>query len=75
MKIVTYNLNGIRARLPRLIAFRQDRDAVEALLAVPDSAVAGRLDIGDRQRFVGAFELLQGDHVRPLPLEPFQQAW
>ena len=56
------------------VALRQDRDAVEALLAVPDRAVAGRLDVGDRQRFVGAFQLLQADDVGLLALEPFEQA-
>ena len=53
------------------VALGQDGDAVEALLPVPDGAVAGRLDVGDRQRLVGAFQFLQADDVGLLALEPF----
>ena len=58
----------------RRVAAGQDRDAVEALLPVPHGAVAGRLDIGDRQRFVGAFQFLEAGDVGLLALEPFEQA-
>ena len=57
----------------RGIAAGEDGDAVEALLAVPDGAIAGRLDVGDRQRFVGAFQFLQAGDVGLLALEPFEQ--
>ena len=58
----------------RSVALRQDGYAVEAFLTVPDGAVAGRFDVGDRQRLVGAFELLKRDDIRLLTLEPFEQA-
>ena len=61
------------AQLGRFAA-GEDGDPVEALLAVPDAAVAGRLDVGDRKRLVGAFELLQADDVGRLALQPFEQA-
>ena len=47
----------------RRFALGEDRDAVEALLPVPDGVIAGRLDLADRQRFVGAFQFLQADDV------------
>ena len=53
---------------------RQDGDAVEALLPVPDRAVAGRLNVGDRQAFVSALQFLQAGDVRLLSLKPFEQA-
>src|SRR6185312_1870180 len=65
-----------QADAPQLgrVAPGQDRDSVEALLPVPHRAVARRFDVGDRQRFVGAFELLQRDDVRLLAIEPFDEA-
>ena len=64
---------GRRAAAPGAVALRQDRDSVEALLPVPHRAVAGRLDVGDRQRLVGAFQFLQADDIGLLALEPFEQ--
>jgi hypothetical protein len=57
----------------RRIAPRQDGDPVEAFLPVPDRAVAGRLDVGDRQRLVGAFELLEAGDIGLLAVEPFEE--
>ena len=52
----------------------EDRDPVEPLLPVPHSAISRRLDVGDRQRLVGALQLLQAGDVGLLPLKPFEQA-
>jgi hypothetical protein len=62
------------APFDRLDAPREDRDAVEALLAVPDRLVARRLDIGDREGLVAGLDLLQQGDVGRLLLEPFDQA-
>src|SRR5450756_1650737 len=62
------------APLDGLRASGQDRDAVEALLAMPDRAIARRLDIGDREGLVGGLDLLQAGDVGCLLLEPFDQA-
>ena len=61
------------AKLGR-IALGQHRDPVEALLPMPDGAVTGRLDVGDRKRLVGALQFLQADDVRLFAVEPFDQA-
>ena len=65
-----------KADAPQLgrIAPSEDRHPVEPLLPVPHGAVARRLDVGDRQRLVGALQLLQAGDVGLLPLEPFEQA-
>ena len=43
---------------------RQQRHAVEGLLAVGDDVVAERFDLEPRKRVVGAFDFLQADDVR-----------
>ena len=58
----------------RRVAFGEHGNAVEAFLSVPHGAVARGFDIRDRQRFVGAFEFLEADHVGLLAREPFEQA-
>jgi hypothetical protein len=65
-----------KARPPQLrrVASGENRDSVEPFLAVPDGAVARRLDIGDRKRLVRALQLLKADNFRLLALEPFDQA-
>lgn len=55
------------------ITFCKDGDSVEAFLAVPHGAIAGTLDVGDRQRLVSALELLKTDNIRLLSLEPFDK--
>jgi hypothetical protein len=55
------------------VAASEDGDSIEALLAVPHGAVTGRLDIRDRKRLIGAFELLQAHDVGLFALEPFDQ--
>src|SRR5918998_5019127 len=62
-----------RAPQRRRLVARQYGNPVKTLLTVPDAAIAGRFDIGDRQRFIGAFELLEADHVGLLALQPFDQ--
>ena len=44
---------------------RQDRDAVEAFLAVPDGAVAGVAEGIDGEGLVRGLQLLQTDDVGP----------
>ena len=50
--------------LDRVGTSREDGDAVPALLAVPDRAVAGAPDRGLRELLVRRLQLLQADHVR-----------
>ena len=50
--------------------FRQQRHAVERLLAVGDDVVAKRLDLQPGERLVDAFDFLQADDVRRTLLEP-----
>ena len=52
---------------------RQQRDAVEGLLAVGDDVVAERLDLQPRKRLIDAFDFLQADDVRRAVLQPGQQ--
>src|SRR5664280_2706855 len=52
----------------------QDGDAVEALLAVPDGAVARGLYRRGRKGFVGSLQLLQAGDVGASFLEPFDEA-
>ena len=51
----------------------QHRDPVPAALPVPDRRIAERFDRLARERLVGAFELLQADHVGLEFLEPAGQ--
>jgi hypothetical protein len=57
----------------RLAAAGEDRDPVPRGLPVPDRAVAGLLDFGDREGGIGCLELLQAGDVRLLLLQPGQQ--
>ena len=51
MKIVTYNLNGIRARLPRLLLHRERHDLPQSRIAPRvDRHVAARLQLEPVQR-------------------------
>ena len=59
--------------LDRLGAAREDGDAVPALLAVPDRAVAGLADRGFREPLVRGLQLLQADDVRLGLRQPAQQ--
>ena len=52
---------------------RQQRDAVEGLLAVGDDVVAERLDLQPRKRVIDAFDFLQADDVGRAVLQPGQQ--
>ena len=49
---------------------RQQRDAVEGLLAVGDDVVAERLDLEPRKGVIDAFDFLQADDVRLALLQP-----
>src|SRR5690606_3225316 len=51
----------------------QQRHPVPAVLAMPDRAIARRLDLRRRERLVPRLQLLQRDHVRLLALQPQQQ--
>ena len=53
--------------------FRQQRDAIEGLLAVGDDVIAERLDLQPREGLVDAFDFLQADDVRRAFLQPGQQ--
>ena len=57
MRVVGIARQPDPAQLGRAAA-DQDRDPVEALLPMPHGAVAGGLDVGDRQLLVGAFQFL-----------------
>ena len=46
---------------------------VEPFLAVPNGSISSSLDVTNRKRFVGAFELLQADNVRLLAIKPFNE--
>ena len=63
------------ARQPGLGLFvrqlRQQRDAVERLLAVGDDVVAQRLDLEPGKGVIDAFGFLQAQHIRPHRLEEF----
>ena len=52
---------------------RQERDAVEALLAVGEHVVAGVLDLLAREGFVDALDLLQRRHVGARLGQPVEQ--
>src|SRR6516165_4378903 len=52
---------------------RQQRHAIERLLAVRDHVVAERLDLKARERLVDAFDLLQADDVRRTLLQPSEE--
>jgi hypothetical protein len=52
---------------------RQQRNAVEGLLAVGDDIVAERLDLQPRKRLIDAFDFLQAHDVRRAVLQPAQQ--
>ena len=53
--------------------FRQQRHAVEGLLAVGDDVVAERFDRLARKRLVDAFDFLQADHIGLAVLQPADQ--
>ena len=55
-------------------AAREDGDAVESLLPVPDHAIAGVFDILDREGFVAGLDFLKAGDVGPRFVQPFQQA-
>ena len=55
------------------VAAAEDGDPVEALLAMPHRAIARRLHVTDRERFVGAFEFLETDDIGLLAREIFEQ--
>ena len=57
-----------------LAAATEDRDSVEALLAVPHRMIAGALDVSDRKRVVGAFQFLETDDVGLFAVEIFEEA-
>ena len=61
------------AGLVRLGAARQDGDAVPALLALPDRAIAGGPDRRFRELLGRRLQLLQADHVGRRFLQPAQQ--
>ncbi|CKY09723.1 Uncharacterised protein [Mycobacterium tuberculosis] len=52
---------------------REQRHAVECLLAVGDDVVAKRLDRLARESLIDALDFLQADNVRRPLLEPCQQ--
>ena len=56
------------------LALGQDGNAVEALLPMPDGIIARAFDLADRQRVIGALQLLQAGNVRLLSFEIFEQA-
>ena len=58
----------------RLAAAAEDRDSVEALLAVPYRMIASALNIGDRQRIVGSFQFLEAEDVGLLSVEISEQS-
>src|SRR5690349_1901466 len=58
----------------RRVPFGEDRNAVETLLPVPDRAISGGLDVADRQRFIGALQLLETNDIWLLTRQPFEQA-
>ena len=51
----------------------QDGDAVPALLAVPDDAIAGRADGQLRKLLLRRLELLQTDDIRGALIQPAQK--
>src|SRR3546814_17593507 len=58
----------------RVFAASQDSDAVEALLPMPDAAIADVANVLFRKCLIGRLEFLQADDVGLRLLQPFQQA-
>src|SRR5690606_9787463 len=52
----------------------QDGHAVEALLPMPDRAIADPFEVGGREAVILAFDFLQAGDGRAGFLQPFQQA-
>jgi hypothetical protein len=59
--------------LDRLAAAREDGDAVPALLAVPDRAIAGLLDRGRGKAVFGRLQFLEAGDVGPCLGQPVEQ--
>src|SRR3546814_6814849 len=58
----------------RVFAASQDSDAVEALLPMPDAAIADVANVLFRKCLIGRLEFLQADDVGLRLRQPFQQA-
>ncbi|MCY1462825.1 hypothetical protein D9M71_806380 [compost metagenome] len=72
---VTFIARQASATLQRLRPSRQNRYAVPGRLTVPDRAITGRFQFGDRERTVDRFQLLQAGDVGFLAFKPRQQVW
>src|SRR3546814_6724649 len=57
----------------RVFAASQDSDAVEALLPMPDAAIADVANVLFRKCLIGRLEFLQADDVGLRLRQPFQQ--